>query len=123
MRGQPDIVRELRADPSWPDRPMSVVRLTRLLVAETLEAVLPEAEEAYEIVRNTATLQPPPTFEEFLASEIIGTPEECLQRLADMEEAGIDHHLVTFETPDQQERVARLLLPHLSRAVVRTTAG
>ena len=25
MRGQPDIVRELRADPSWPDRPMSVV--------------------------------------------------------------------------------------------------
>jgi alkanesulfonate monooxygenase SsuD/methylene tetrahydromethanopterin reductase-like flavin-dependent oxidoreductase (luciferase family) len=123
MRGQPDIVRELRADPSWPDRPMSVVRLTRLLVAETLEAVLPEAEEAYEIVRNTATLQPPPTFEEFLASEIIGTPEECLQRLADMEEAGIDHHLVTFETPDQQERAARLLLPHLSRAVVRTTAG
>ena len=86
--------------------------------------MLPEAEEAYEIVRNTATLQPPPTFEEFLASEVIGTPEECLQRLADMEEAGIDHHLVTFETPDQQERAARLLLPHLvGAAAVRTSAG
>ena len=121
MRGQPDIVRELRADPSWPARPFSVVRLTRLLVAETFDAVLPEAEEAYEIVRNTATLQPPPTFEEFLSSEVIGTPEDCLQRLDEMEEAGIDHHLVTFETQGQQERAARLLLPHLSRAVVPTS--
>jgi len=123
LRGQPDIVRELRAQPSWPERPMAVVRLTRLLVAETFDAVLPEAEEAYEIVRNTATLQPPPTFEEFLAGEVIGAPEDCLQRLADMEEAGIDHHLVTFETADQQERAARLVLPHLSRAAVQAGAG
>lgn len=119
MRGQPDIVRELRSQPSWPDRPMAVVRLTRLLVAETFDEVRPEAEEAYEIVRNTATLQPPPTFEEFLASEIIGTPDDCLQRIAEMEEVGIDHHLVTFETADQQERAARLVLPHLSRAAAR----
>ena len=79
-------------------------------------------EGAYEIVRNTATLQPPPTFEEFLSSEVIGTPEECLQRLAEMEQAGIDYHLVTFESRDQQQRAARLLLPHLSRQVVQTTA-
>jgi FMNH2-dependent dimethyl sulfone monooxygenase len=123
MRGQPEIVRELRAGPSWPDRPMSVVRLTRLLVAETFDAVLPEAEEDYEIVRNTATLQPPPTFDEFLASEVIGTPEECLQRIEEMEQAGIDHHLVTFESQDQQDRAARLLLPHLSRQAVGTSAG
>jgi len=123
MRGQPDIVRELRAQPSWPERPMAVVRLTRLLVAETFDAVLPEAEEAYEIVRNTATLQPPPTFEEFLAGEVIGAPEECLERLAEMEEAGITHHLVTFEDADQQDRAARLVLPHLSRAAVQAGAG
>jgi dimethylsulfone monooxygenase len=120
IRGQPDIVRELRADTSWPTRPFSVVRLTRLLVGETSAVFLPEAEAAYEIVRNTATLQPPPTFEEFLASEVIGTPDECLERIDEMEQAGIDHHLVTFESPDQQERAARLLLPHLSRAVART---
>jgi alkanesulfonate monooxygenase SsuD/methylene tetrahydromethanopterin reductase-like flavin-dependent oxidoreductase (luciferase family) len=95
---------------------MSVVRLTRLIVGETFDAVRPEAEEAYEIVRNTATLQPPPTFDEFLASEVIGTPDDCLRQLSEMEEAGIDHHLVTFETPDQQERAARLLLPHLTHA-------
>ena len=122
MRGQPDIVRELRADPSWPARPMSVVRLTRLIVGETEADFLPQAEEAYEIVKNTATLQPPPTFEEFLASEVIGTPDECLQRLDDMEQAGIDHHLVTFESDDQQERAARLLLPQLTRQAVRATA-
>jgi len=119
MRGQPDIVRELRAQPSWPERPMSVVRLTRLLVAETFDDVLPEAQEAYEIVRNTATLQPPPTFEEFLASEVIGAPEDCLQRLAEMEDAGIDHHLITFESADQQERAARLVLPHLAGTAVQ----
>jgi alkanesulfonate monooxygenase SsuD/methylene tetrahydromethanopterin reductase-like flavin-dependent oxidoreductase (luciferase family) len=123
LRGQPDIVRELRADPAWPDRPMTVVRLTRLLVGETLDEVLPEAEEAYEIVRTTATLQPPPTFDEFLASEVIGTPDDCLERLAEMEAAGIGHHLVTFETADQQERAARLLLPELARAVSGTPAG
>lgn|GEM_PF-1178449 len=123
MRGQPDIVRELRSDPSWPSRPFSVIRLTRLLVAESAAGYMPEAEAAYEIVRNTATLQPPPTFEEFLASEVIGTPEECLQRLEDMEQAGIDYHLVTFESPDQQERAARLVLPRLSRSVAPATAG
>jgi len=119
MRGQPDVVRELRAQPSWPERPFTVVRLTRLLVDEAQGGVLPEAEQAYEIVRSTATLQPPPSFDEFLASEVIGTPDECLQRLEEMEEAGIDYHLVTFENAEQQERAARLLLPHLGRTVAR----
>jgi FMNH2-dependent dimethyl sulfone monooxygenase len=118
MRGQPDIVRELRADPSWPARPMSVVRLTRLIVGETEADFLPEAEEAYELVSNTETLQPPPSFDEFVAREVIGTPEECLQRIDEMEQAGIDHHLVTFESADQQERCARLLLPLLAREAV-----
>ena len=95
---------------------ISVVRLTRLLVGETLDADVFPRREAYEIVRNTATLQPPPTFEEFLSSEIIGSPEDCLQRLAEhvWKTSGIDHHLVTFRPPTQQERAARLLLPHLS---------
>jgi alkanesulfonate monooxygenase SsuD/methylene tetrahydromethanopterin reductase-like flavin-dependent oxidoreductase (luciferase family) len=117
MRGQPDIVRELRAGPDWPDRPLAVVRLTRLIVGEDEAVVRAEAEAAYEIVRNTATLQPPPSFEEFQANEIIGSPEECLARIEGMEQAGIGYHLVTFES-DQQERAARLLLPRLEQAAV-----
>ena len=100
---------------------MLVIVSARLGLVDVQVAL--EAQEAYEIVRNTATLQPPPTFEEFLASEVIGAPEDCLQRLAEMEEAGIDHHLITFESADQQERAARLVLPHLSRAAVRASAG
>jgi alkanesulfonate monooxygenase SsuD/methylene tetrahydromethanopterin reductase-like flavin-dependent oxidoreductase (luciferase family) len=118
MRGQPDIVRELRAGPGWPKRPFSVVRLTRLIVDEDEAVVRAEAEEAYELVRNTATLQPPPSFDEFQSSEIIGSPAECLARLEAMEQAGIDHHLVTFESADQQERAARLLLVRLADAAV-----
>src|SRR5262249_9670065 len=117
------IVRELRAQPSWPERPMAVVRLTRLLVAETFDAVLPEAEEAYEIVRNTATLQPPPTFEEFLAGEGIGRPEGCMERLDESEEVGCPPPPVSVEDADQQERAARLAPPHLSRAAVQASAG
>jgi alkanesulfonate monooxygenase SsuD/methylene tetrahydromethanopterin reductase-like flavin-dependent oxidoreductase (luciferase family) len=73
LRGEPDIVRELRAAPDWPARPMTVVRLSRIIVGETRDEILSEAKEAYEVVRNTATLQPPPTFEEFLAREVIGS--------------------------------------------------
>ena len=112
-RGEPAIVEKLRAAPDWPTRPMTIVRITWMLVAETREAVLPEAEQAYEQVRNTATLQAPESFDEFLAREVIGTPAECVARVTELERAGIDYHLVTFANDQQQARVARLLLPLL----------
>jgi len=112
-RGEPAIVEELRSAPDWPTRPMTIVRITWMLVAESWEAVLPEAEQAYEKVRTTATLQAPASFDEFLAREVIGTPAECVARIGELERAGIDYHLVTFANQDQQERVARLLLPLL----------
>jgi dimethylsulfone monooxygenase len=112
-RGEPAIVEELRAAPDWPTRPMTIVRITWMLVAESRQAVLPEAEQAYEKVRNTATLQAPESFDEFLAREVIGTPAECVARVAELERAGIDYHLVTFANDEQQARAARLLLPLL----------
>jgi alkanesulfonate monooxygenase SsuD/methylene tetrahydromethanopterin reductase-like flavin-dependent oxidoreductase (luciferase family) len=112
-RGEPAIVEELRAAPDWPSRPMTIVRITWMLVAESREAVLPEAEQAYEQVRATATLQAPASLDEFLAREVIGTPAECAARIGELEQSGIDYHLVTFANEDQQARVARLLLPLL----------
>jgi alkanesulfonate monooxygenase SsuD/methylene tetrahydromethanopterin reductase-like flavin-dependent oxidoreductase (luciferase family) len=112
-RGEPAVVEELRAARDWPARPMTVVRITWMIVGETREDVMPEAEEAYEKVRTTATLTVPPTFEEFLAREVIGTASECRARIEQLERSGIDYHLVTFASDDQQERVARLLLPLL----------
>jgi alkanesulfonate monooxygenase SsuD/methylene tetrahydromethanopterin reductase-like flavin-dependent oxidoreductase (luciferase family) len=113
-RGQPDLVRELLATPDWPSRPMTVVRLTTIIVAETREAALPEAERAYEKVRSTATLTAPTTFEDFLEREVIGTPAEALETIRELEAAGIDYLLAAFETAEQQERAALLLLPLLA---------
>lgn len=113
-RAEPEILQELKAGPGWPERPFTVVRLTRMIVGETSDSVRGEAEEAYEVVKNTATLKAPPSFDEFLAREVIGSPEDCLRRIAELEHAGIGYHLVSFEDDDQQERAARLLLPRLA---------
>ena len=113
FRREPDSVREALSAPDWPSRPMSVVRVTRMLVGETWEAVKPEAEQAYEIVQNTATIDAPATFEEFVSREVIGAPEECARRVEEFQRVGIDNLLVTFESADEQERAARLLLPLL----------
>ena len=112
MRGQPEIVGELREATDWPAS-MTVVRLSRIIVGETRDSIMAEAEEAYEIVSGTATLQPPPSFEDFLASEVIGTPDECLARIAELEAAGIDYLLASFESDEQQARCGSLLLPRL----------
>jgi alkanesulfonate monooxygenase SsuD/methylene tetrahydromethanopterin reductase-like flavin-dependent oxidoreductase (luciferase family) len=112
-RAEPEILRELQAGPDWPQGPFTVVRLTRMIVGETLDAVLPEAEDAYEVLRKTATIKEAPSFDEFLAREVVGSPEHCAERIHELEEAGIGYHIVSFESDDQQERAARLLLPLL----------
>jgi alkanesulfonate monooxygenase SsuD/methylene tetrahydromethanopterin reductase-like flavin-dependent oxidoreductase (luciferase family) len=111
-RGQLDVVRELRAAPDWPSRPMTVARLSHVLVADTRDAVIPDAKRAHATIAGTY-LDPPGGFEEFLAREPIGTPDECLEKLAAYDAAGIDTHLATFETDEQQARVGQLLLPLL----------
>lgn len=112
-RREPDAVRQVRAAPDWPERPMAVVRVSRIIVGETEGEWLPEAEQAYEVVKNTATIDAPATLEEFIGRELIGTPEDCLRRVDELEASGIDHLLVTFESDEQRERCARLLLPRL----------
>ena len=52
---------------------------------------------------------------------MIGTPEECLKRIEELEQAGIDHLLAPFETGEQQDRAARLLLPLLKQTPAQTT--
>jgi alkanesulfonate monooxygenase SsuD/methylene tetrahydromethanopterin reductase-like flavin-dependent oxidoreductase (luciferase family) len=108
-RGQPDAVDEIRAAPDWPARPMVIARLTHLIVGETRDAVLPEAERAY--TQLLGTPYAPDTFDEFLAREVIGSQEDCLGRIGELERSGIEYLLVDFASADQQERAARLLLP------------
>jgi alkanesulfonate monooxygenase SsuD/methylene tetrahydromethanopterin reductase-like flavin-dependent oxidoreductase (luciferase family) len=108
-RGQPDIVRKLRAAPDWPSRPLTIVRITHVIVGGDEDVVLAEAKQAYEKLLGTPYV--PDTFEAFLDREVIGAPDECARRVRALEEAGIDYLLVDFASPEQQERAARLLLP------------
>lgn len=109
-RGQPEIVRELRAAPDWPTRPMTIVRITHLIASEREDVALAEAREAYDKLLGTPYV--PDTFEEFLGREAIGSPDRCLARIRELEEAGVDYLLVDFASADQQERAARLVLPY-----------
>jgi len=113
FRREPTSIREVRSAPDWPDRPMSIVRVTRMLVGESWEDIEQDARQAYEIVQNTATIDAPETFEDFVAREVIGSPMQCRQRVEELGQAGIDNLLVTFESAEEQDRAARLLLPLL----------
>jgi alkanesulfonate monooxygenase SsuD/methylene tetrahydromethanopterin reductase-like flavin-dependent oxidoreductase (luciferase family) len=53
------------------------------------------------------------TFDDFVAREIVGTPDECLARLAEVQSWGIGYIRLTFETEASQDAAARLLLPRL----------
>ncbi len=90
--------------PGWPtDRPMTVVLQSRIFVSETHDAAVADATQAV----GTGVL------EGFLNSEIVGTPDECLERIQTISDAGPNYLRVTFDDLAQQERAARLLLPRL----------
>ena len=50
-------------------------------------------------------------FEEFIRREIVGTPDECVARISDLEDFGINYIRFAFDDPSQMEAVARLILP------------
>jgi alkanesulfonate monooxygenase SsuD/methylene tetrahydromethanopterin reductase-like flavin-dependent oxidoreductase (luciferase family) len=54
------------------------------------------------------------SLEEFMAREIVGTPNECLRRIAELEGGGANYLRLTFDASAQQERTARLVLPRLA---------
>jgi alkanesulfonate monooxygenase SsuD/methylene tetrahydromethanopterin reductase-like flavin-dependent oxidoreductase (luciferase family) len=117
-----DFERVLSA-PDWPDRPITVSRGTRIFVAEKREMALQEARDSFDtLVQARARRVDPPnfpsrhwpeSFDEFLDQEIVGDPDDCLTQLAEYESWGVTHVRVTFDTPDHQDRAARLILPRL----------
>jgi alkanesulfonate monooxygenase SsuD/methylene tetrahydromethanopterin reductase-like flavin-dependent oxidoreductase (luciferase family) len=121
-RGELDTLRELRADPAWPSRPFTVARVTRIIVGDSFDAVRHEVEAAYEVYKKTATLEAPPTFEDFASRHAVGSVDDVLAKLAEYEEVGVTHHLAMFDDEDQQERCARLVLPRLHEVAAVASA-
>ncbi len=65
--------------------------------------------------QNTPQLAPP-TFDDFLAREVIGTPDQCLEQIREMESWGVNYLRVNFGNDAAQDAVARLLLPRLAES-------
>ena len=112
--GNPETLNRVRSAPDWPTRPMTLIKGARVIVHERRDAALAEAEREYEFVRATQPANAPPTFDDFLAREVVGTPDDCLARLAEIESWGINYLRLTFRDQDLEHRVARLLLPRLA---------
>ena len=103
---------------------MTVVRQIRIFVAETRDLAVAEAQASFE--KNPVGVGgAAASLEEFIEREIVGTTDECMTRIAALEAGGANYLRPTFDTLEQQERVARLILPRLAEtaAPVGATAG
>ena len=100
-------------EPDWPRRPMTLVRNAWIFVADTETAAITAAQRAFERGGIRGTL------EDFLANNVIGTPQQCLQRLTDITSWGINYVRAAFADAEQQANAARLLLPLVKREEVR----
>jgi alkanesulfonate monooxygenase SsuD/methylene tetrahydromethanopterin reductase-like flavin-dependent oxidoreductase (luciferase family) len=111
--GNPETLAKVLSHPQWPQRPMDLVKGGRLVVADTRDAAIETARSDYEVFHGTSPQIAPPTFEAFLDREIIGTPDDCLEKLASLEATGVNYLRLNFPTVEMQERVAHLVLPRL----------
>jgi alkanesulfonate monooxygenase SsuD/methylene tetrahydromethanopterin reductase-like flavin-dependent oxidoreductase (luciferase family) len=116
--GKPEKVKEVMSSPDWPSRPMTLTRGGRILVAETRQQALEDAEKTYTEMRDNRSGTRSPNFaknfEAFVAGAIVGSPEDCLEQLEQFQGYGYNHLRVAFNNPREQHNVARLLLPRLS---------
>lgn len=126
-----DKIARVATSPDWPTRPMVMVKGGRMFVGATREAGIEEARQEYEATlartlagrssQNQGNL--PPKFEDFLAREIVGSPDDCLAKLAEMQSAGLNYIRLTFTNEAAQENVANLILPRLAEVEERSLAA
>ena len=111
--GNPETLSRARSESDWPSRPMTLVRNAWIFTAETESRAIEQATQVFKSggVRGTV--------DEFLGNNVIGTPEQCVERLREIESWGINYIRAAFASPEHQADVARLLLPLLDRDEVR----
>ncbi len=111
-RGSEDRLSEVLSQPDWPERPMTIVRQIRMFVDQDHNTAVAEAKASFE--RNPVGVGGAAAdLDAFIAREIVGTPDECLQRVHELEAGGANYLRLMFDDLSQQERVARRVLPHM----------
>ena len=113
-RGSADRLSQVLARSDWPKRPMTIVRVIRMFVAEDGDTAVAEARASFE--RDPVGKGgPAATLDGFIQREIVGTPDDCLRRIAELEAGGTNYLRINFDTLQQQERAARLYSCRASR--------
>jgi alkanesulfonate monooxygenase SsuD/methylene tetrahydromethanopterin reductase-like flavin-dependent oxidoreductase (luciferase family) len=98
----------------WPRRPMTVVRNATIFVGDDHAAAVEDATHVFQSGRGG----PAPSLEAYLQNAILGTPEECLERIAEIGSWGVNYMRVGFPSIEHQKQVAERLLPRLAAARV-----
>jgi alkanesulfonate monooxygenase SsuD/methylene tetrahydromethanopterin reductase-like flavin-dependent oxidoreductase (luciferase family) len=112
-RGSADRLSQVLARPDWPKRPMTIVRMIRMFVAEDGDTAVAEARASFE--RDPVGKGgPAATLDDFIQREIVGTPDECMRRIEELEAGGTNYLRLAFDNEAQQDRAARLVLPRLA---------
>lgn len=112
LRTAPDAVARALAGADWPDRPMTLVRNSRVVVGSTHDDALAQVERMVNEHQGAQAM--PGSVEEFLQRFIAGSADECLAQLRAIEATGINYLRLAFEDADQQTAVAREILPRLA---------
>ncbi len=102
-------LKQLMSAPDWPSRPMTLVKNTRMLVAESRDAAIRQAMDLL-----AGDPKQSMKLDDFLAANVVGTAAECLATLAEWESWGINYLRVDCTDMDNQARVAREILPALT---------
>jgi alkanesulfonate monooxygenase SsuD/methylene tetrahydromethanopterin reductase-like flavin-dependent oxidoreductase (luciferase family) len=112
-RGSSTRLQEVLARPDWPKRPMTIVRMIRCFVAEDGDSAVAEAKKSFEAdpVGKGGKAE---TLDEFIQREIVGTPDDCMRRIAELEATGQNYLRFAFDNEAQQERAAKLILPRVT---------
>lgn len=109
---------------------MAIVKTCRIVVGETRADALEAARTAYAIRRKAreAQIEQPGhplaammPFEEFIQREMVGTTDECLARIGELEAIGINYIRLAYDDPLQLRAVARLILPRFADAARPTS--
>ena len=111
--GNPQRLGQVLTSSDWPKRPMTLVKNVRVFVSRNRDEARREARRAFEAQAGASRQRGQETFDDFLAREIAGEPDYCLERLSEIGSWGINYVRLNFDDPRQQEQVAELLLPRL----------
>lgn len=99
----------IRADPSWPERPITLVSTAKCAVADSRG----EAERKLQRVVLASLTASADTL---IADAVLGTIDQCCERLRELEALGLDHNFLAFDGDDSLEWFGREALPRLRAA-------